>query len=143
VPGFFLALAAGAPRARPGYVRRVAWFTVPAGAVAAASTFAAYAMARADTQTSGGQARTTAAIVLFALGLWVLGLLSRPLDPTRIGLVLGMAAAGVLAMVVPLSSRLFALDAPPLHVLVTALVIAAGGAATISVLVRAVRSRAR
>ena len=143
VPGFFLALAAGAPRARPGYVRRVAWFTVPAGAVVATSTFAAYALARADSGTSAAQARTAATIVLFALGLWVLGALSRPLRPARVGLLVAMAGAGALAMVVPLSSRVFALHVPSATILVVVLAIAAGGAAGISVLLRAVRSRAR
>ena len=32
VPGFFLALGRGAPRARPGFTRRVLAFTIPAGA---------------------------------------------------------------------------------------------------------------
>ena len=32
VPGFFLALGRGAPRARPGFTRRVLSFTIPAGA---------------------------------------------------------------------------------------------------------------
>jgi cation-transporting P-type ATPase E len=31
IPGFFLALAPGAPRARPGFTRRVLAFTIPAG----------------------------------------------------------------------------------------------------------------
>src|ERR1017187_1921853 len=35
VPGFFLALAAGAPRAAPGFVRRVLAFTLPAGTISA------------------------------------------------------------------------------------------------------------
>jgi cation-transporting ATPase E len=34
VPGFLLALAAGAPRARPGFTRRVLAFTIPAGTAA-------------------------------------------------------------------------------------------------------------
>jgi hypothetical protein len=37
VPGFFLALAPGAPLARPGFTRRVLAFTVPAGTAAAAA----------------------------------------------------------------------------------------------------------
>ena len=46
IPGFFLALAAGAPRARPGFTRRVLAFTAPAGVAAAAATAVSYAFAR-------------------------------------------------------------------------------------------------
>ncbi len=85
VPGFFLALASAAPRARPGFTRRVTRFTLPAGTLVAASTFAAYAVARASPHTSATQARTAATIVLLSLGLWVLTYLARPLDVTRVG----------------------------------------------------------
>src|SRR5207248_3107282 len=48
IPGFFLALAPNSQRFRPGFVRRVLHFAVPAGTVAAAATFSAYALARAE-----------------------------------------------------------------------------------------------
>jgi cation-transporting ATPase E len=133
VPGFFLALASGAPRARPGYIRRVARFTLPAGVVAAAATFAAYSVARAAPHTSVTQARTAATIVLFAIGLWVLVYLARPLDLARVGLVVAMAGMGALALALPLSKRVFALDIPSLPVLATILSIAAAGATLLSV----------
>ncbi len=136
VPGFFLALASRAPRARPGFTRRVARFTLPAGTAAAASTFAAYAVARASPHTSVTQARTAATIVLLSLGLWVLAYLARPLDVTSIGLVVAMAAGGGLALALPLSQRIFAFDLPPLAVIASILSIAAGGALSISVLIR-------
>ena len=138
VPGFFLALASGAPRARPGFTRRVARFTLPAGTVVAASTFAAYAVARASPHTSATQARTAATIVLLSLGLWVLTYLARPLDVTRVGLVVAMAAGGALALALPVSQRVFAFDLPPFAVLASILSIAAGGALSISVLLRKV-----
>jgi len=47
VPGFFLALAPGAPRARPGFTRRVLAFTIPAGTAVAAAALASYEIARA------------------------------------------------------------------------------------------------
>jgi cation-transporting ATPase E len=46
VPGFFLALSSGSPRAQPGFVRRVLAFTVPAGAVVATVTLLTYLVAR-------------------------------------------------------------------------------------------------
>ena len=48
VPAFFLALAPDTRRARTGLVRRVLRFAVPAGLVAAAATFTAYALATSE-----------------------------------------------------------------------------------------------
>jgi magnesium-transporting ATPase (P-type) len=72
VPGFFLALAAGAPRARPGFTRRVLAFTIPAGTAAAAATLGSYALARAADGTSPQAARTAAMLALprSACGSW-------------------------------------------------------------------------
>ena len=83
IPGFFLALAPGAPRARPGFTRRVVRFTVPAGICASAATLAAYAIARGTAGVSLAQAKTAAAIALFVFGIWVLALVARPLTPLR------------------------------------------------------------
>ncbi len=141
VPGFFLALAAGAPRALPGYTRRVAQFTLRAGVVTAASTFAAYAVARATPHTSGTQARTAATIVLLCLGLWVLVCLARPLDVVRMGLVIAMAGGAALALTLPVSKRVFAFDVPSLSTLMITLAVATGGAMLISVLLGRVTSR--
>jgi hypothetical protein len=54
VPGFFLALAPGAPRARPGFTRRVLAFTVPAGT--ATRRRGAGRVRRPASRHSGGQA---------------------------------------------------------------------------------------
>src|SRR5437763_6601701 len=83
VPAFFLALAPNAARARPGFVGRVVRFAVPAGTVAAAATFSAYAVARVQPDVDLTQARTTATLVLFSVGTWVLTILARPLTGPR------------------------------------------------------------
>src|SRR4029453_3178446 len=81
VPAFFLALAPNNRRYRPGFVGRVLPFAVPAGAVAATATMAAYALAR-DTEGVGQtEARTIATITLFLVALWVLAILARPASP--------------------------------------------------------------
>src|SRR5213078_519261 len=72
IPAFFLALAPNRRRFRPGFVGRVLRFAVPAGVVAAAATFGAYAVARRQPDVTLLEARTTATAVLFAIGLWVL-----------------------------------------------------------------------
>jgi cation-transporting ATPase E len=113
VPGFFLALSAGAPRAHPGFVRRVLAFTLPAGFVAAAVTLMTYLVARGPAQATTAQARTAATLALVAIGLAVLVLVARPLNAARAVLVGCMAGGAALIWAVPLSRRIFALEWPP------------------------------
>jgi cation-transporting ATPase E len=113
VPGFFLALASGAPRAHPGFVRRVLSFTVPAGVVAAAVTLDTYLVARGPAHATTAEARTAATLALVAIGLAVLVLVARPLDAARAILVGCMAGGAALIWAVPLSRRIFSLEWPP------------------------------
>jgi len=116
VPGFFLALAAGAPRARPGFTRRVLAFTVPAGTAAAAATLSAYALARAADGTSPQAARTAAMLALFAVSLWILGIVAGR-AAWRIALVAAMAVCVVPLLAIPLARDTFAVQLPPAGVL--------------------------
>jgi cation-transporting ATPase E len=127
IPAFFLALAPNAQRARPGFVERVLRFAVPAGAVAAVATLAAYGLARTEDGVSQTEARTTATITLFLVALWVLAILARPTNQWRAGLVLSMGAAFVVIMSTPWFRDFFALDPPPNELLVSAVAIAAAG----------------
>jgi len=117
IPGFFLALAPGAPRARTGFTGRVMRFTLPAGACAAGATLASYALGRGAPGTSLIQAKTAATLALFVFGLWVLALVARPLSPLRVGLVTAMAGAGALTLFLGVPSRVFSLVVPPAPVL--------------------------
>jgi cation-transporting ATPase E len=125
IPAFFLALAPNAARARPGFVGRVLRFALPAGTVAAAATFAGYALARSDPATTLDEARTTATLVLVAVGLEVLSILARPFSPGRGVLFATMAAALVGLLAVPAARAFFALDVPRPLVLLAAVGIVA------------------
>jgi cation-transporting ATPase E len=116
VPGFFLALAGGAPRARPGFTRRVLAFTIPAGIAAAAATLGSYALARAADGTSAQAARTAAMLALFTVSLWVLGIVAGR-STWRIPLILAMAAFLVPLLAIPLARATFAVQLPPAVVL--------------------------
>ena len=133
VPGFFLAFESGAPRAVPGFTRRVLHFTVPAGTVTAAATFASYLVARAWPDTTLAQARTAALLTVFAMAMWVLVLIARPFNLARLILVVSMAAGFVVLFSVSLSRRVFALDVPPTGVMVVIgfIVVAAIGVLTL------------
>jgi cation-transporting P-type ATPase E len=109
VPGFFLALGPSTQRVAPGFVPRVLRFAVPAGVACAAAAFCSYLIARLD--GSGGLVadRTTALITLAAVSLWVLALVARPYRWWRVALVAAMAAAMLLAFVIPASRTFFQL----------------------------------
>lgn len=141
VPGLALALAAGAPRATSGFVAKVVAFTLPTGVVAAAATFAAYALARAGHQASETQARTTAMLVLFSLGLWVLAMVARPLDGLRLALVVAMGACLVPLFALPTARRLLDLAVPPVPVLVEGAVVVALALLVLTVVRRPARRR--
>ena len=120
IPGFFLALAAGAPRARPGFTRRVLTFTIPAGGAVAAAALASYAIVRAMPGTgaagpggTGDAARTAAMLAVFTMGLWVLGLAAGRPAVSRILLVAAMAAGLVPLFAIPPARRILALQLPP------------------------------
>ena len=131
IPGFFLAFEADAPQARQGFLKRVAAFTVPAGLVAAAATFVAYATALLEHSVSVTEARTTATFVLGLIGLWIVSILGRPLSPWRVAILGAMVALGVAASVVGPVKRFYDLNFPPPIVLAGAAAIAAAAISVI------------
>lgn len=110
VPGFFLALAPEVERVRDGFMWRVLRFSVPAGLLAGAATFAAYQLARATTDITLAEARTLATLTLLALGLVVLSVTSRPLTSWKMILVAAMAAGYGVILLVPWARHFFELD---------------------------------
>jgi cation-transporting ATPase E len=116
IPSFFLALAPNSDRARPGFLRRVLRFTVPAGTLAAVATFLAYSLAIEEPGVTLAQARTAATMVLCWIGFLILSIIAAPLTRARLALVWGMAAAFVLALLLPVTKAFFALVPPPLIV---------------------------
>jgi cation-transporting P-type ATPase E len=132
IPAFFVALAPNERHYVPGFVQRVLRFAVPAGFVAAATTLAAYAYARATEHADQTEARTVATITLFLVALWVLGMLVHPTSPWRAGLVLAMAATFVVILAIPDLREYFALDLPSRFTLIVAIAMAAGACAVLT-----------
>ena len=114
VPGFFLALAPNHRLVKPGFLRRVLHFSLPAGAVAGAVTFGLYETVRRLDGVSLYEARTSATMTLLGIGLVILLLISRPLKPWKVGLAAAMAASYGMAMALPNLRAFFELDAPSL-----------------------------
>ncbi len=133
IPGFFLALAPNARRARPGFLSRVLRFAIPTGVVAATTTFVAYLVARNQAGVTLEQARTVSVITLFIVALWVLVILARPLNLWRIALIVAMGAAFVGALVIPWVRDYFDLVTPSAVVVAECAAIAAVGAAVLEI----------
>ena len=110
VPGFFLALAPEVDIIRPGFLRRVLRFSIPAGVIAGSATLAAYQAALHVADIELDQARTLATVTLLAIGLVVLTVASRPLCAWKIGLVAAMGAAYVVVFLVPFLRDYFRLE---------------------------------
>ena len=129
VPGFFLALAPDHRLVRPGFLGRVLRFSLPAGAVAGAATFALYEIVRRLDGLSLDEARTSATMTLLGIGLVILLLISRPLRTWKVGLAAAMAASYGVAMALPPLREFFQLDVPSLAAWLWVLgTVAVGGA---------------
>jgi len=110
IPGFFLALAPEVDLIRPGFLRRVLWFSVPAGVVAGSSTLVAYEAALDISDIDLDQARTLATVTLLGLGLVVLAVASRPPRWWKILLVACMGLGYVVVFLVPWLRNYFQLE---------------------------------
>jgi len=128
VPAFFLALAPSAERVRRGFLRRVAVFALPAGAIAALCTFSGYYLALGEKGVTLDEARTSATVVLAGLGIWILAILARPLTTARRALIVTMIAGLLGAGLFGPSAKLFGIDLPdPLLWLAAIGLVAIGG----------------
>ncbi|SDH44534.1 cation-transporting ATPase E [Sinosporangium album] len=148
IPAFFLALAPCVERSRPGFVRRVLRFAVPAGVTCALATFGSFALAHVYSPDLT-LARTAGVITLFVASWWVLVLIARPYVETtpsgravtwwRVALVASMAGLFMLAMALPFTRDLFALQPGDVVNDLTALglgIVAAGVLTAVVALVR-------
>jgi cation-transporting ATPase E len=124
IPAFFLALAPSLRRARPGFVARVLKFAIPTGLTATIATFAGFYLADLEGSTLE-ESRTTATLILAAIGLFALGIVSRPLVPWKKALIASMAGLLLVSMVNQWLQEFFALDPPRAVVLLSAVGIVA------------------
>jgi cation-transporting ATPase E len=113
IPGFFLALAPDPRRARTGFLPRVVSFAIPAGLIAGTSALVVYFAARGVDGSTLTESRSAATITLLGVGLGLLVRLTATLPPWRWALVAAMAAATVLAVLVPPIAAFFDLALPP------------------------------
>ena len=126
VPGFFLALAPDTALVRPGFLRRVLSYSLPAGIAAATATFACYEVVRRSSATLA-EARTGATVTLLALGLVILVSVSRPVRAWKLVLAAAMALSYVAVIAVELGRNYFEMDMPPASGWVAVMICVLGG----------------
>ena len=107
LPGFFLAFSPSQARYRPGLLRRCFLIAGPAGILAAGASFAAYAIALLEQDVDLKQARTSAALVLLTIGMWVVIMVARPLTRWRTALIGGLIGLGVIVLITPQTRRFY------------------------------------
>ncbi|WP_448808058.1 HAD-IC family P-type ATPase [Agromyces bauzanensis] len=100
IPAFFLALMPNAQRYLPGFLRRSLSFAVPAGIVIGLA-LTAYSLAADALGIPQDELRTGSTLILGAVGIWVLVVLSRPIDGWKILIVGSMMVGLVLIYAVP------------------------------------------
>lgn len=134
IPAFALAFAPNTARYRPGFLRRVLSFAVPAGIISSLTIFSAYLLARFEDLTKV-ERQTAATIAALCVSLWILAVLARPYNRWKLALLGAMAAIAVAAIAIPPVRDFFELSVPA-SFLPQALAIGAAGAIGIEVVGR-------
>ena len=109
IPGFFLALMPNTERFRPGFLRRVLLFALPAGIICAAAGLGTYVLVL-HLGEPVADARSSATIALFIVAFAVLVQSARPLNLIRLAVCAAMLLAFILVLVIPWLSNFFALS---------------------------------
>ncbi len=111
IPAFFLALMPNARRYIPGFLRRSLSFAIPTGVIIAL-TLTGYTLVANAIGVDQDELRTGATIILAIIGIWVLSILSRPLNRFKVLVVGAMFIALTAIYTVPLAIGFFELVDP-------------------------------
>lgn len=136
IPSFFLALMANGRRYRPGFLRRSLSFSIPAGLIVAASLLGLnlYAGSRGAAGAVPESLQSASVLTLSVIGLWILSVVSRPLDAKKLAVLLAMCASLVILLNLPLAQDFFHLAFPPPDMLWAAGIAAVGGGLAVELL---------
>ena len=123
-PALVLSFAPNRARYRPGFVKRVLRFSVPAGVVAALAALAAGSLSNLYGWINRDESRTMATLMLIVVGFWILYVLARPLNWWKGLLILTMLLGYITVLCWPWLRDFFALDLPSWLVVVQTAAIA-------------------
>jgi cation-transporting ATPase E len=141
IPAFFLALMPNSRLYRPGFLKRSLTFAVPAGLIITAAVLALNTYAATAGGYGDDAVRTGSVMVLALVALWVLVVLSRPLNRWRLLIIASMYAGLLLLLTVPPVANFFGIVLPAQGLLNTALLAALGGCAAVELVFRFRRRR--
>ncbi|GAA1446217.1 HAD-IC family P-type ATPase [Leifsonia poae] len=111
LPSFFLALMPNKRRYIPGFLARSLSFAAPAGAVIALMLLA-YSWSATQAGIPEAELRTGSTLILTIVGLWVLIVLSRPIDGWKILIIGSMMVGLILVYSVPIARTFLVLVDP-------------------------------
>ncbi len=111
IPAFFLALMPNAQRYVPGFLRRSLSFAIPSGIIIAIA-LTVYTRAAMTLGISEEELRTGSTIILAIVGIWVLTVLSRPVNRYKAIVIGAMFIGLVLVFSVPIVTEFFQLVDP-------------------------------
>ena len=134
IPAFFLALMPNARRYKPGFLRRSLWFSLPAGLIVAAALLALNGIALSAGSTTPAAMGSASVLTLSVIGLWILAVVSRPLNAGRVGVLAAMCAALIVLLNLPLAQEFFIFSWPPAGLMLAALAAGIGGGLAIELL---------
>ncbi|UFS59832.1 HAD-IC family P-type ATPase [Subtercola endophyticus] len=124
LPSFFLALMPNSRRYIPGFLRRSLSFAIPAGIVIALA-LALYVRLSTDAGIGEAELRTGSTLILAIVGLWILIVLSRPIDGIKTLIIGAMMIGLVLVYSIPLVSNFLELVNPSLTTALLVILISA------------------
>ncbi len=135
IPAFLLSLATNNDRARPGFVKRVLAFGLPAGCIVGAATFVTYLLGRHFFPQQANQLTisTGALVCLIFSATWLLAVVARPYNWWRICLILAAYFAYGAIFALRVLHSLFKLDTSNIQMIILGTVVGAIGAGLIEV----------
>lgn len=141
IPAFFLALMPNTRRYRTGFLKRSLSFAVPAGLIIALAVLTINIYSVFADSATGTAVRTASALVLALIALWVLVVLSRPLNRWRVMIISVMYAALALVLLVPPLQQFFDFTMLDRELLWPAVLVVGAGGLAVELLFRSHRRR--
>lgn len=139
IPAFVLSLAPNNERPRDGFVGRVLSLAVPSGLLVGGISVVMWILVYPGGDAPAlerDEAGTAVLLALIVMGLWVLGIVARPLVTWKVLLLACCVAGYLLIFTVPFLRELVLLETGDTELMVTGFAVGAGGAVVIEVVHR-------
>ena len=136
IPAFILSLAPNTERPRDGFVRRVLALAIPSGVLIGGICVTMWIIIYPGAEVpeiQRQQAGTAVLLALIVMGLWVLGIVARPLNWWKVLLLAGCVGGYLVIFLAPPLRELLILHTGNLKLMFTGLAVGAGGAMLIEV----------